>query len=71
MDENAPVVLPEFEIDLLASAVNFAAGVIGDSGFERVEITATEGEDPSVSGAIEGSMCRVLKRNKSDLCSVG
>ena len=71
VDEDGAVVLPEFEIELLSPAVGFAARIVGESGFERIEHMPAEGKDPSVSGAIEGSMCRVLKWNESDLCSVG
>ena len=70
MDEDVAVVLPEFEIDLLASAVGFGAGVIGDGGFEWIEIATTEGEDPSIGSAVEGSECRSLERNESYFGSV-
>ena len=71
MDEDVAVVLPEFEIDLLASAVGFGAGVIGDGGFELIEIATAEGKDPSVGCAVEGSECRSLERNESHFGSVG
>ena len=70
MDEDVAVVLPEFEIDLLASAVGFGAGVVGDGGFELVEIATAEGEDPSVGTAIERSEGRSLERNESHFGSV-
>ena len=71
MDEDVAVVLPEFEIDLLASAVGFGAGIVGDGGFELIEIATAEREDPSVGTTIEGSECRSLERNESHFGSVG
>ena len=71
VDEDIAVVLPEFEIDLLASAVGFGAGIVGDGGFEWIEIATAEGKDPPVGTTIEGSEGRSLERNKSYLCSVG
>ena len=71
MDKDVAVVLPEFEIDLLTSAVGFGAGVIGDGGFELIEIATAEREDPSVGTTIEGSEGRSLERNESHFRSVG
>ena len=71
VDEDVAVVLPEFEIDLLASAVGFGAGIVGDGGFELIEIATAEGEDPSVGCAVERSECRSLERNESYFGSVG
>ena len=70
MDEDVAVVLPEFEIDLLTSAVGFGAGVVGDGGFEWIEVATAEGKDPPVGTTIEGSEGRSLERNESYFGSV-
>ena len=71
VDEDVAVVLPEFEIDLLTSAVGFGAGVVSDGGFEWIEIATAEGKDPSIGSAVEGSEGRSLERNESHFGSVG
>ena len=71
VDEDVAVVLPEFEIDLLASAIGFRAGIVCDGWFELIEVAPAEREDPPVGTTKEWSEGRSLERNESHFSSVG